>query len=361
MQPQPIAFFLGGYTPQGFFSLFDQLTNEPDGHCLILQGGPGCGKSTLLWKIAAQMAPKSPAMQYIHCSSDPESLDALILPELELSIVDGTAPHQLLPRRVGASEQLFDLGQCLDTRLLYPKRREIAALQSDAQKHTAQAVLFLQQAAALSELNTQLLTPHADLEKAQRLTDRLCRQVIGTAAQARGHEEKRLLSAFTQEGFHHLWETLPALAEHIYLLEDPYSIYVPAMLAELRRYALAHGHSVISCCNPLHPHRLEHLILPRRALAFVSVSHLYTPTAAPEKVINARRFLTPAVLRQYKKELARNRHTIKTQLRIAAEEMALARTAHMELEALYSCAMDYAAADERTEKLLLELEGADEI
>ena len=95
----PIRFFLGSNSPQGFVSRFDQLDcGDPQWHTFIIKGGPGCGKSTFMKRIASVFAERCAGMQLIPCSSDPESLDAVILPEWKVSIVDGTAPHVLEPK-----------------------------------------------------------------------------------------------------------------------------------------------------------------------------------------------------------------------------------------------------------------------
>ena len=115
----PICFFLGANSPQGFVSRFDQLDcGDPQWHTFIIKGGPGCGKSSFMRRIAELFAPHCPSMQLIACSSDPDSLDAVILPEWKVSIADGTAPHILEPKQPALSESLLCFGSFLDPLLL---------------------------------------------------------------------------------------------------------------------------------------------------------------------------------------------------------------------------------------------------
>ena len=97
-QTKPQMFFLGANSPKGFVSLFEQLDpqNGP-WHTFIIKGGPGTGKSSFLKRIAAYFGPQCPNMEVIPCSSDPDSLDAVILPEYRVALADGTAPHVLEP------------------------------------------------------------------------------------------------------------------------------------------------------------------------------------------------------------------------------------------------------------------------
>lgn len=98
MQTEPqVCFFLGANSPSGFYSLYDQLMDPARARDIfILKGGPGCGKSSLMGRVGKAAAEKGLAVEYIACSGDPDSLDAVILPQLDAAIVDGTAPHAVV-------------------------------------------------------------------------------------------------------------------------------------------------------------------------------------------------------------------------------------------------------------------------
>ena len=91
---KPLRFFLGANTPQGFVSRFDQLADPTDGwREFVIKGGPGAGKSTLMKRVADFAAGRCGQVELIHCSSDADSLDGVILPDIKTSIADGTPPH----------------------------------------------------------------------------------------------------------------------------------------------------------------------------------------------------------------------------------------------------------------------------
>lgn len=96
MKPEQktLRFFLGANTPQGFVSRFDQLASVEDGwRVLVIKGGPGCGKSTMMRKVAERLGEEYGEVELIHCSSDVDSLDGVIVPALRFAIADGTPPH----------------------------------------------------------------------------------------------------------------------------------------------------------------------------------------------------------------------------------------------------------------------------
>ena len=94
-------FFLGVNSAEGFYSLYDQLITPQLHDLLILKGCPGCGKSSFMRHIADALQERGQNCISIHCSGDPDSLDAVIFPALHTAIVDGTAPHVSVPEAHG--------------------------------------------------------------------------------------------------------------------------------------------------------------------------------------------------------------------------------------------------------------------
>ena len=90
---QPLHFFLGANSEEGFSSLYEQLLGGRFDDLLILKGGAGSGKSTFMRRTAAAMEERGLETVYIHCSGDPDSLDGVIFPAIGTAIVGGTAPH----------------------------------------------------------------------------------------------------------------------------------------------------------------------------------------------------------------------------------------------------------------------------
>ncbi len=93
-----LCYFLGGNTTQGFVSLYGAWCAEETAQALyVLKGGAGCGKSTLMKTLGKRWEAQGEAVEWVHCSGDPDSLDAVRVPRLGVSIVDGTAPQSRAP------------------------------------------------------------------------------------------------------------------------------------------------------------------------------------------------------------------------------------------------------------------------
>ena len=91
---QVTNFFVGANSGAGFQNLFSQVTDETAAYdVMVLKGGPGVGKNTFMREIGRTMERAGTPVEYLWCSGDPDSLDAVIIPTLATAIVDGTAPH----------------------------------------------------------------------------------------------------------------------------------------------------------------------------------------------------------------------------------------------------------------------------
>ncbi|MEG0750988.1 MAG: hypothetical protein RR998_04505 [Oscillospiraceae bacterium] len=86
-------YYLGATTPCGFADFFRLLADDPSLRLYIVKSGPGCGKSSLMRRVSERVAACGCSLEYIHCSSDPCSLDGVVCRALGFAIIDGTAPH----------------------------------------------------------------------------------------------------------------------------------------------------------------------------------------------------------------------------------------------------------------------------
>ena len=116
-------YFLGSSSPCGFVTPIKELLGDTDNTVYLLKGTAGCGKSTLMKKISAAFSDEP--QEIYHCSSDPDSLDAVYLKNRKAIIMDGTAPHCFDPVYPKAVESIIDLGAYLDTAKLRQNKKDI--------------------------------------------------------------------------------------------------------------------------------------------------------------------------------------------------------------------------------------------
>ena len=91
---ESVRFYLGANTPGGFVAYLEDLYDPHDGwRAYIIKSGPGTGKASLMRAVLKAMTDRGLEAEAIHCSSDPGSLDAVLVPSIKACIIDGTAPH----------------------------------------------------------------------------------------------------------------------------------------------------------------------------------------------------------------------------------------------------------------------------
>lgn len=267
-----IQYFLGANSPTGFYSLYHELSDPQRIRRLyILKGGAGCGKSSLMKRIARHAEAKGLEVQSVLCSGDPDSWDAVILPELGTAVVDGTAPHVVEANCPGAVETYVDLSQFYDHRALQPIRSQLIDATAGYKACYTQAYRCLY---AAGQLHRNLLEEVSSPELQHRLEKRaqgIIGREIKKTGEGPGLVEERFLSATTHRGPVCLWDTVSLQAGRVYELTDSFGIG-HHLLQPIENAANTAGYHVIACKDPVCPERLAHLILPELSLAFVTSS-----------------------------------------------------------------------------------------
>lgn len=352
------SFFLGANTPGGFYSLFSELYRPEEGwRLLILKGGPGTGKSSLLKKIAAAAEERGLYCERICCSSDPDSLDAVIVPGLKFSAADGTAPHVLEPRYPGVSETLLDLGRFRDDAILRERAADIIALTNANAAAHRECAAFLKAAGSVENEIAAIAAGALEQAKLKTFAYRFAEAACGAAVSSgKGSVKKRFLSTFTPQGITVFYDSVSAAAERLIVLRDEYGLAAAKILAALSEAAVAAGYEVTQCLCPMLPEmKTEHILIPALSLA-VCTSNAFHPFAeGAEKTVNCAKFFRAEELRRHKNRLAFNRKAQRELLDAALQKLREAKRVHDELERCYIRAMDFGALGAYAEELIPEL------
>ena len=130
--------FLAANSAKGFVSYFKECYSADDGwKAYIIKGGPGTGKSSMMKSLAAYFADKGEWVELCACSSDPDSLDAVIFFDRKVVIMDGTSPHTVDPSFPGVCETIVNLSDCWDDAKLQEGREALSLLSISKQRGAA--------------------------------------------------------------------------------------------------------------------------------------------------------------------------------------------------------------------------------
>lgn len=350
-----IQYFLGANSPRGFYSLYDQLIPIEDARSVyILKGGAGCGKSTLMNQVAQAAEGANIPVEYILCSGDPASLDAVVLPTVQIALVDGTAPHVVEPKYPGVIERYVNLGQCYDTAALSPLRGEIMNCMAEYKDCYRRAYRCLDAAAQISaDMRSALLTPALEAKMQKRASGILSREVRRQKGHAPGRVIQRFLSAVTHKGEMTLFETAQAQCSRIYELSDSYGLS-HTMLTYLLPGITTAGYDVVACPSPMAPERLEHLIVPQLGLAFLSSTATPVP-GHPYRRIRLDAMAGTELLRRSRPRLRFSKKIAAALMDEAVSSLAQAKQMHDDLEALYNPHVDFSRVDTIAREIISEI------
>ena len=347
-----IEYFLGANSPTGFYSLYPQLLPPEQARAIyILKGGPGCGKSTLMRRVGARMEEEGMETEYILCSGDPASLDALLLPELGIAIVDGTAPHVVEPKYPGAVERYVNLGECYDTQALWERREALMACMTGYKGCYQRAYRCLGASAEIFEdIRATLLTQELSEKLAKRARGILSRELRRKKGITGGQVKQRFLGAVTHKGAMCLFDTALAQCSRVYELSDQYGL-AHEMLIHLLAGASAGGWDVVACPDPMAPERLAHLLVPEQGLAFLTSTPALPLPEKPYRRIRLDAAADENLLRRGRPRVRFAKKVSAALVEEAVSSLAQAKAMHDDLEAIYNPYVDFDRVEETAQRV----------
>ena len=330
-------FFLGGTSPNGFKTRFGDTIFDTDYRTYIIKGGPGTGKSSLMKRIAAAFPNAEKEMYY--CSSDPDSLDAIVFTEQKIVFVDGTSPHTFDPEYPGAVQQLVDLGICWNSKLLQKNKPEIISKTTDYLHYHGICRRYVTALSSVAEDTAQIGKLAINEEKLEGFIERFAKKILPKKQE---HEENimmyKQLSALTPMGY----LTNVPQEYTVYLLND--NLYYGSELF-LRKFAenvMCRGYDVcVSQITILNGNKFEHIFIPELKIAIMTANSINDLDIKEKHVINFRRFYNKDIVRQRKMRIKFNEGAVKEFRNEAVAALVSAKAEHDKMEAYYIRCIDF--------------------
>ncbi len=346
--------FLAANSSEGFVSYFKECYSAEDGFkTYIIKGGPGTGKSSMMKQLAAYFAEKGETVELCPCSSDPDSLDAVIFKNKKVVIMDGTAPHTVDPSYPGVCETIVNLSDCWDSKKFEGREVDILKYTKENKALHARASRYIKAAGTLFDDMCRMSLQFTDISRAtayaKKLSNRLIKQGNG------GEEHVRFLSGITPKGLLFFKNTPGKMAETIIAISDEYGTVANVILSVIREEVLRRGREIYTCYNAINPKMLDHILIPSLSLAFC-VQNRHTHPEGVTRYIHSRRFVSAADKAAYKTKLNFAKRASDELLSEAVRILAEAKHTHDLLEAYYIEAMDFSLVGKQTEKIAYEIE-----
>ncbi|MBR5473192.1 MAG: hypothetical protein IKU82_04300 [Clostridia bacterium] len=351
-------YFLAANSAEGFVSHFEDNYDFTDGwRAYIIKGGPGTGKSSFMKYILVKAIDNGYSVELFPCSSDPDSLDGVIIKEKKIIILDGTAPHVVEPKIPGVCEEIINLGQFWNNEKLRSKAQEIITVTNENKKLHKTASAYISAAGELICDNFKLSKRFINLKKAEHYGLKLANRLIPKSKTNTPKEWVRFIGGVTPKGVVAFKRTVEDFYKNIIVIDDKYGGAANEIMNAIRKIALTRGYEIITLKNPFLPSEItDHMLIPELSLAFVR-EYEYMHFSESHRRIHARRFFDVNVLRECRSRLTFNRRLTRELLLGAIETLTQAKSIHDKLEKYYIDAMNFKTmtlfAEQKAKEILI--------
>ncbi len=347
----------GGNTPNGFFSHYQYIIdNTTARRIFVLKGGPGTGKSTLMRKLGLELAKRDFNIEFMHCSSDNNSLDGIVIPELKIAMLDGTSPHMVDPVYPGTVDEIINLGQFWREEGFAESREAILILNKKIKGCYATAYRYLRATASLKE-DTQNIYNEALNEGQEALFSYELNTMLlgqGLPSRTRGKQRCLFASAITPRGFSDYLDSICS-TKKIIRLSAPNGSSTRRILEALKNETLKRGFDCETYFCPMSPQSIEHMVIPELKVSVVTANEYHDISDINNENCTTyfmNEFYNKDSIESHSKQLGFNRLYTEALLQRAIESIADAKVLHDELEKHYIRNMNFDSLTQFRDDLL---------
>lgn len=344
-------YFAGNNTSRGFFSYFDYLINPWEAERIyILKGGPGTGKSSFMKKISTALKKDHP-IEYIHCSSDNDSLDAIVIEDLKVVFVDGTAPHTIDPVLPGAVDEIINLGIYLDKKYLQEHKDEIIEINRTKSNLYKSSYTYFKGAGLVQDEINSIYDRYTDENKFKMMCKEITEKIFTDTSKTSnlGKIRKLFLEAYTSDGYISHTDSF-CDGRKVWAIVGENINYASRLLEEILNEALKRDYIAEAFYNPLHPEKLQHLFLPELNL-FLKTADNHINNSYDE-VINLHTIMDIDTVITFNSDIASDILMLNMLTNHGLERLGKAKKEHEKLEEIYKNAMDFKGVDECYDEII---------
>ena len=338
------AYFAASNSAFGFQSYYSACFDTARiGRLYAIKGGPGTGKSRFLREVAQKGAACGWHSEHIYCSSDPDSLDGVILTkpgEEGIALLDATAPHVYEPNRPGYREEIINLGSFWNGELLRAKGAEIAGHSRRKQDFYRMAYRYLAAYGEMTATRDELTAPYMRTQAMRAFAEKWMRPI----PEENEFEEQIALSrSMGMRGMVTL-DTYYAKAKTAYYVEDcrgSAAVFLRMLydIAKQKKLAVRVSH------DPFLPDRIDGLLLKNSGIAFLGFEG---GDRKKRRKISLRRFVETGFMHACREEINFAERMRREMLHGAAGCFSRVCEAHFAVEEIYMRAMDFGAKESFT-------------
>lgn len=348
MPPIERKYFVCANSSQGFFSFFSENLTGLD-QVYILKAGPGTGKSTLMRRVGGHFLKKGYDIDYIYCSSDPQSLDGLLIPKLRVAIVDGTHPHVIEPTAPGALEQYVNLGTAWNLDLLSSHREKILNLRNTSTQAYKKLYSHYANALNIHDDWEKVYIDAIDREKADAFKKDVCKNLLNfPKINRKALEKHRFFGASTPTGTVDFVENLIDPIATRYFIKGRPGTGKSTLLRSIVKHMTSLGYDTDIYHCSFDPKSLDMVVINELGICFFDATapHEYEPSREGDHILDTYKiFVQENTDENNQEEIKGFEEEYKKEMALGRLALAEARAAHDELEEIYKKATNFEILD----------------
>jgi len=341
--------FPGANTSNGFYSYFDYIIPKHVNRIFCLKGGPGVGKSSLMKKVARDFSERGYDVEVFPCSSDPSSLDAVVVKKLKIVLLDATAPHVVDPKIPGAIDEIVNFGDFWNVDNLEKNKEEVVECNKEIGECFQRAFKYLKAAEPIFYDIESKNMDMMDFGKLNKFTDEFMEEIF------KGIENKDELSdprhlfgtAITLIGHIDYSDSLLQDAKKVYYLDGKIGYGKTTFLKRIYDKAILKGLKVEVFHYPLIPEKIESIMIIDLGIA-ITTSSLFKDKDA----INLGKFIDKEKIDNHKEELEVDEKILDELINYAISNLKKAKSNHDVIESYYIPNMDFDKVNQLKEELI---------
>lgn len=345
----------GGNTSLGFYSYYENIIGPDATRIIIIKGGPGVGKSSFMKGLAVELNERGFDVELHHCSSDNNSLDGVVFPQVKVALIDGTSPHIVDPKNPGAVDEIIHLGDYWDERGLRREKSQVIAANREVGVLFRRGYRYLKSARELRDDLASIFSENLDYGLAnQKAADLIAAIFEGRPVASRpGKLRKLFASAITPEGCRNFLGSLFDPLMTVYAVTGEPGTGKATLLNKLAAAGLERGFDCEGYYCAFDPLKLEHLIIPGLETAVTTAvePHCYD-SSKWAAVFRMDEGADPNVISHNQAAIQSDRELFSELLDKAIGSINQAKAVHDRMEQSYIPNMDFAAISELRQKTL---------
>lgn len=341
--------FPGGNTSIGSYPLFEYIIPENVNKIFCLKGGPGVGKSSMMKKISKEFIEKGYDVELFYCTSDPSSLDGIVIKDLGAVFLDGTAPHIVDPKNPGAIDEIINLGEYWNLKGIEQNREEIVACNKDISNSFKRAYKFLSAAEPIYRDIEEKYSDCMDFGKVNLLTSNLIEEIFKDIKSSDVYKPIRHLfgTAITPIGHIDYADSMLVNAKKVYYLSGEIGTGKTTLLKKVSEKAVEKGMSVEVYHYPLIPEKIETVLIKDLGIA-ITTSSIFKD----EETIDLNKFVDEIKLSPYKEEVKFDKKLLDELINYAILNLKRAKSKHDIIESYYVPNMRFDDIDKLKDELI---------